>query len=401
MLFSAATLFAADEDAKTKPRHPAYQLLGHDPPPPDSPLNPNFLLSRESKILAGTLWNGSFFPERLVGLDVADADGDRLNEIVYVTPRNVYLARRAGEVLQPLAEYKAPLTLEILSVDFYDTNGDGRSEIIISAQNSADNASSFILGYSGKSLTVLAEFIPWYLRVVGPEKGKILVAQKGGSSNQSAYSGKVYYAEFVDNKLSANQILDLPFGVNLFNFNFGPLGPTKQDMIVAISPLGGHLRLYSGANKNDLVSEKNALFCGTVNKIRVKSNSSQAIMSVEYLPSRILFADIDKNGANDVIVARNSQSGLRSVPNLRSFDGGIIEAYNFANISLNPFFSSADMLSGPAVDYQLADFDNNGTRDLVVGVVISSGSGMLSDSKSIIVSYSNLYTPETPPETPK
>ena len=79
--------------------------------------------------------------------------------------------------------------------------------------------------------------------------------------------------------------------------------------------------------------------------------------------------------------------------NIRSFEGGVIEAYKFSNISLVPFFSSTNMLPGPAVDYQLADFDNNGTKDLVVAVVISAGGGMLGYSRSVIVSYSNLYSP--------
>jgi hypothetical protein len=54
------------------------------------------------------------------------------------------------------------------------------------------------------------------------------------------------------------------------------------------------------------------------------------------------------------------------------------------------------MLPGPPVDYQLADLDNNGSKDLVAAVVINPGSGMVSDARSVIVSYNNLYAPGQP-----
>ncbi|MDR0354300.1 MAG: hypothetical protein LBJ64_00970, partial [Deltaproteobacteria bacterium] len=140
-------------------------------------------------------------------------------------------------------------------------------------------------------------------------------------------------------------------------------------------------------------------YCGTVNHITLNI-SGESGRAVEYLPSRILLADIDSDGANEVIVAKNNQGGIPFMKNLRAYNGGLIEAMKFSNLSLVPFFSSANLLPGPAVDYQLADFDNNGTKDLVVAVVINPGSGMLQDGRSVIVAYSNLYATGATP-TPK
>jgi hypothetical protein len=121
---------------------------------------------------------------------------------------------------------------------------------------------------------------------------------------------------------------------------------------------------------------------------------------VEYIPTRILISDIDKDGANELIVAKNNQSGTRVFKNLRTFNSGIIEARKFVNLTLIPFFTSSNLLPGAAVDYQLADFDNNGSKDLIVGILIEPGSGMLEDARSIIFSYNNLYNVEPAAPTP-
>lgn len=386
---------AADDDkaAKPKSRHPSYELLGPNPPPTDSVLNPNFLLSQESKVLEGSLWHSNYLPELIVGLDVGDVDGDRRNEIVYATPSNVYLGRRQGDVLEQLASWKAPGTIRIISIDLYDPGRNGRAVIIVSAQGDQGNPASAILTYEGaQQLNVASAHIPWYIRAFGPTGNKVLAAQKGANSTTEAYVGSVVKADVENGKLITSQALALPFGVNLYNFNIGPVGPGNTSYIATVTFPDEHLKLFSGPSRSNQITEKKAVYCGTTNYIKFKSNLN-TVQDYEYLPSRIVMADIDNDGGNELIVARNSPSGLPFLKNLRSFEGGVIEAYKLTNISLVPFFTSTNLLPGPAVDYQLVDFDNNGTKDLVVAVVITSGGGMLADSRSVIVSYSNLYSP--------
>jgi hypothetical protein len=392
---AAVPAAAADADKPDKPktRHPSYELLGPNPPPADSILNPNFLLSQESKVLEGTLWHGNYLPELLVGLDVADVDGDRRNEIVYATQSNVYLGRRQGDQLEQLATWRAPGTVRIVSVDLYDPRQGGRALIIVSAQGDQGLPSSYILSYEGSNvLKPVASHVNWYLRTVGPVTNKMLVAQKGANNAYQAYTGKVVQATVEGGKFTAGKPVALPFGVNLYNFNVGSVGPGGSNFIATVTFPEEHLKLFSGPSRGDQVTEKNAVYCGTTNFIKFKGNF-ESVQQYEYLPSRIVMADIDNDGGNEIIVARNSRSGLPFLKNMRSFDGGVIEAYKLTNISLVPFFTSTNMLPGPAVDYTLADLDNNGTKDLVVAVVINSGSGILTDSRSVIVSYSNLYTP--------
>jgi hypothetical protein len=382
----------AQQPDQPRSRHPEYELLGPNPPPVDSILNPNFIVSQESKVLEGSLWRGSYFPERLVGLDVGDVNGDRLNELAYATTGNIYVGVRNGEALQELASWKAQPNIRIISLDLYDTDGDGTKEIIVSAQADSGAASSMVLAYDGsKTLRVIADRIPWYIRAFGPDGSKSLAVQKGANTANDAFLGNVVMATFQNGKVVTSQKVPLPFGVNLFNFNIGQLGVGGVNYIATVtSDEHLNLKLFSGPSRDAQMTEKSGGYCGTINYVKLKS-TSDSILELEYLPSRIVIADIDNDGGNELIVSRNSASGIPIFKNLRSFDGGLIEALKFTDISLVRFFSSTNLLPGPAVDYQLADFDNNGTKDLVVGVIITAGSGMLSDSRSIIVSYSNLY----------
>ncbi|MDR2406106.1 MAG: VCBS repeat-containing protein [Deltaproteobacteria bacterium] len=389
---------AQTEKPKAK-RHPSYSLRGVDEPlNPDSILNPNFVVSTESKISETSLWRSSYIPERLVGLDVGDVDNDGKNEMVYVTTRNVFVARYDGTTYTLLANFSLPANSTIISVDLFDANMDSRKEIFVSAQKvGTSEANTHVLAYTGgKTLDVLASDINYYVRVVGAVDRKILVSQKPGTNIGESYSGGVFYSSFHNGKISANSKVNLPLGVDIYNFNIGELGSERVSLTSYIRFPTEHLVLIdTGGGK---VWESHDEYGGSINRIE-RLTTGDGGKNNDYLPTRIIYADIDKDGTNELIVAKNNLGGTRLFKNLRSFNSGSIEARKFVNLSLIPFFNSANLLPGPAVDYQLADFDNNGTQDLVVAVVIEPGSGMMKDARSIIFSYNNLYTVQ-PTATP-
>ncbi|MDR1578117.1 MAG: VCBS repeat-containing protein [Deltaproteobacteria bacterium] len=387
LLIGSISSEGADPPAK---RHPAYSLLGRDKPPIDSPLNPHFVVSNEAGIKESSLWRGGYIPERLIGLDLADVDLDGKNELVYVTPHNVYLARRNGPILEQLATFKTEDNVVIVSVDLFDVDLDGRREIIVSAQYNEQNASSFILAYNGtRELQTLARNIQWYLRVTGSGGQKRLTGQRSATASNESFSGKPHYLEWNNGELKSVSIVQLPRNINLYNFNIGNLGTQNTRLIAVVKSSDEHLALFdTGGGK---VWESSDGYAGTANFIALPTSREQALQR-EYLPTRLIIDDIDADGTNEIIVAKNNQGGVPFMKNLRSFNSGVIEARKFTNLSLVPFFNSANLLPGPAVDYALADFDNNGTKDLVVAVVIEPGSGMLQDARSVIVGYIDLYS---------
>jgi hypothetical protein len=106
----------------------------------------------------------------------------------------------------------------------------------------------------------------------------------------------------------------------------------------------------------------------------------------EYLPTRLLLADIDGDGQNELIVAKNDRGGVPFMSNQRGFTSGVIQAFKYQNLSLTPVFRTRT-LPGAVVDIQLADFKNNGTQNLVAAVLTQAKSGLLSEGLSLIVAY--------------
>ena len=373
----------ADDNSQQK-RHPSYNMMGRDATQnPTSPLNPNFVEAPEARLSESGFWRSSYITESLIGLAVEDVDRDGQNEVIYASQRNIYVTRFTGGKLQHLAKYSVRPTDKIVSLDAFDVTGDGRMEIISSVQNEQKAAASIILSFNGSQLTPLAENLPWYLRVVGPSGSRFLAGQKAGTNRNTFYSGNVMRVKYDNGKITSLGQVGLPSFVNLFNFTMGRLGSGGLQMTAAIKFPSEHIFLFEDG-KNQAWESKEE-YGGTMNYLEPSSGAGENIPR-EYLPSRILLADIDGDGQNELIVAKNDRGGVAFMSKLRAFSGGAIQAFKYTNMSLTPFFRTRS-LPGPGVDYALADFNNNGTLDLVVAVVTEQKSGMMAEGRSVIIAY--------------
>ncbi|MDR0882874.1 MAG: FG-GAP-like repeat-containing protein [Candidatus Adiutrix sp.] len=381
LVFLVGSFPAGAEDQPTG-RHPKYNMIGRDAPPPTSPLNPNFVVAEESKLSESGFWRSTYITESLVGLGVGDVDGDGRNEVVYASSHNVYVTRFTEKTLQQLAVFNHPATDNIVSLDLMDLDGDGKLEIIVSSQNEAKSAASFILAFNGQELTPLAKNLPWYLRVVGGHDAQFLAGQKPATTRNEYYIGSVMRVSFNGSSITSQGPVGLPPFVNIFNFTLGRLASSNTQMTAAIKFPAEHIFLFESANRSWESKEEyggTMIYLDSPNPVPDSSRR-------EYLPSRILIADIDGDGQNELIVAKNDRGGVPFMSKQRAFTSGAIQAFKYTNMSLTPFFRTRT-LPGPGVDYTLADFNNDGTQDLVVAVVTEQKSGMLKDGRSVIVAY--------------
>jgi len=372
----------AQEGRTTSTRHPTYNMIGRDAPGAQSPLNPNFVVSEEAHLREGGFWRSSYINENLVGLAVADIDRDGRNEVVYASEKNVWVTRFGGSSLAQLAKYSLPATQRIASLDVLDVDGDGLLEIICSAQDENNAPVSFILKFDGSALNPLAQRLPWYLRVVGQGDSRFLAGQKAATSGTQVFSGSVQRVSLSGSSLSSQGGVGLPQHVNLFNFVQGRLGAGGA-MTAAIRFPSEHIFLYDNKNR---AWESREEYGGTMTYLAPQNYRDSGDRKREYLPARILIADIDGDGQNELIVAKNDRGGVPFMSNQRGFTSGVIQAFKYQNLSLTPFFRTRT-LPGAVVDLQLADFKNNGTLSLVAAVLTQPKSGMLSEGLSLIVAY--------------
>ncbi|MDL2226944.1 FG-GAP-like repeat-containing protein [Deltaproteobacteria bacterium OttesenSCG-928-M10] len=381
LMFPLAALAQEEEGNK---RHPTYTLMGRDAPAADSPLNPNFVVAEESRLSEGGFWRSPYINESLVGLVVADIDGDGQNEVIYASTKTVTVTRFGGGKLGQLAKFTVMTTEVIASVDALDLTGDGRMEIICSVQNETFNPASKIFSFTGDDLVVMADKIPWYLRVVGGPGGQFLAGQRASTDRKAVYAGKVMRMGFDGSQITSQGSVGLPSNINLFNFSLGRLGRSGIQMVAAIKFPTEHIFLFE--NGTERAWESKEEYGGTMTHLLPANASVESNRFREFLPSRLLITDIDGDGQNELIVAKNDRGGVPFMSGQRAFTSGVIQAFKYTNMSLTPFFRTRT-LPGPAVDYALADFKNNGNIELVVAVVTEQKSGALKEGRSVIVSY--------------
>jgi len=372
----------AEEGRAASSRHPTYNMIGRDAPGVNSPLNPNFVVSEEAHLREGGFWRSSYINENLVGLTVADIDRDGRNEVVYASEKNVWVTRFEGATLAQLAKYSIPASQRIVSVDVFDVDGDGNLEIICSAQNENNAPISFILKFDGSTLTPLAQRLPWYLRVIGSDNGRFLAGQKAAANGIQVYSGSVQRVSFSGSGINSQGGVGLPQHINLFNFVQGRLGSGGM-MTAAIRFPSEHIFLYENKNR---AWESREEYGGTMTYLAPQNYRESGDRRREFLPARLLIADIDGDGQNELIAAKNDRGGVPFMSNQRAFTSGVIQVFKYQNLSLTPIFRTRT-LPGAVVDFQLADLKNNGTQSLVAAVLTQPRSGMMSEGLSLIVAY--------------
>ena|GEM_PF-1607528 len=397
LVLSVPADLRAEEGQSPASRHPTYNLIGRDAPSAASPLNPNFVVSEEAHMREGGFWRSSYINENLVGLAVADIDGDGRNEVVYASDKNVYVTRFGGSTLTQLAKYSVPASQRIVSVDVFDVNGDGRLEIICSAQDENNAPVSFILKFDGSALIPLAQKLPWYLRVAGQGGDRFLAGQKAAASGGQVYTGSVQRVSFKGSGIVSQGSVGLPEHVNLFNFVLGRLGSGGAQLAAAVRFPSEHIFLFENKKR---IWESREEYAGTMTYLAPQNHRDASDRKREFLPARLIIADIDGDGHNELIVAKNDRGGVPFMSNQRGFTSGVIQAFKYQNLSLTPFFRTRT-LPGAVVDIQLADFNNNGTLDLVAAVVTQSKSGMWSEGLSLIVAYEVSGPAATPADRTK
>lgn len=388
---------ALAQDGDGAKRHPNYTLIGRDAAQQsaESPLNPNFVPSAESKLSESGFWRGSYLPARLVGLVVADIDRDGRNEVVYATIKGLYAGRVEGQKLTQLAAYECGVGERLASADVLDADNDGQPEIF-ACMESEKARGTLVFHYAQGALAQVGDGPqPWFLRAVsGPGGARLLAGQKVAASGEAVFTGKVMTMSFDGQGVKSQGQMGAPKGANAFNFAFGRLGNQNAMMGALLKWPSEHLFLFEGANQ---AWESREEYGGTMTSLTPASANKNSGGNIKplFLPSRLLVADIDRDGQNELIVAKNDRSGIPFMSNMRAFSGGTIEAFKYTNLSLTPFFRTR-ALPGPAVDYALADFNNNGTLDLVAAVVMEQESGMLQDGRSVIVAYEIAPAPAAP-----
>lgn len=331
----------------------------------------------------GEVWRSRNLNMEIIGLALGDVDGDGQTEMVFVDESEVHLYRLVQERFVRLGAFESRRIAKIVAVDVADIDGNGRAEIFVTAVN-RDNQFpiSFVLEWTDGGLKPIVTEVSSYFRVIHvPGGGAMLVGQgKGGKKpfisgvEEMTWNGGTYAP-------AAPQAL--PSWINVFAFSYGDVTGNGNTDTMAFTDLY-YLRLLDSEGQKEWESPEE--FGGSGVYLKYPADAARIGEYIEedkyYLPQRILIADVDGDGVNEVIVSRNRDAAKGLFERLRLFKGGHIECLSWDKMGLYPEWRTRE-ISGHLSDYSIGDVDNDGRQELVYTVIRQIGS-LITDSRSFV-----------------
>ncbi len=278
---------------------------------------------------------------------VGDINNDTEDNIVIVTERHVIIYAVAGRKLVEIAKTGLPPKMRVHAVNLADTNGDGKNDLYLSGTSGLD-VSSFIMSWdSATGFRTKAQHIPWYLRpVFVPEKGWIISGQRRGINKADFIAPGVYQLTFDEGgKVIKGDQIALPKSVNLFDFTYADLDGDGSFELAAIDP-NEKLKIFNHVNQLMWVSTQKfggskvvlGPSVGGATDERSKSGfttNDDWDRQPVHVPGRILTADIDLDGKQEIVVGQMKSSGFGFFKRLRPYSGGSVVGLSWDGASMS------------------------------------------------------------------
>jgi hypothetical protein len=225
-------------------------------------------------------------------------------------------------------------------------------------------ASSSILSWNKQAgVQPLLEDIEWFVRPVKmPGEGLILAGQRANRNPGLGYVGinisrmKVYSGF---SGIREEYVLPLPAKLRLFDFEWADIDGDGSMETLAIDRRQ-KLLVYDSQNSLIWVSSEDyggsRNFIGpspsTVDLMQKQniSEEAEADRETSYVPTRILVADINDDGRQDVIVGKNKLVSTKWLSNTREYNGGSVSCLTWRDSGLRELWRTNN-ISGYIADY--------------------------------------------------
>jgi len=321
------------------------------------------------------------FQTHLKGVSVGDIDGDGANEMVFIDKNRIYVYRFENSRFVKITEFQKDRHNHFLSVDVADINGNGKAEIFITNNAKlSERPRSFILEHTEDGFILLAEDTKWYYRVLSESaKGPTLLGQQQLAGATSLDSVQVL--AFQNGKYVSIDSLTPPKNLTLYemavvsNLQEGGqlfVGYVRNHEIAALSA-GGETLWRSGE-----------AFDGSLNYFETTNRQSIG-KERHYIPQRILPADTDNDGNQEVIVVKNINSSPAFLTKNKKYKRGTISCLEWDDAyALQTKWKTIEE-QGYISDVALADATNDGKADLVFSVVSDVKANIKKSSSYLVI----------------
>jgi len=386
-------MFAGQVNEKVFGRKIYTYSYGYQQPAPekapqdDRRKHPESIFMKDGSISDVAIWKSRRFKMTMRGISVGDVDGDKQNEVVFISKNTVYVYRYTEGTVAKVKEFNGKDRESFLSVDVADINRNGKAEIFItSIQTTNQNLDSFVLEWNGSKFVKIVDNQRRFYRVVKiPKQEPVLLSQE-------LFGDKVYRRNIEEMTWQGSQYT--PVGekqykspINVLGIAFTSFAADGSEMAIAFTQ-DDHVRMFNNTDgrevwKSDEKYGGNSLFLEFRDESDSKIGDTFVKISI-YLPQRIQIVDIDNDGKNEVLVPKNKDIAGRFLRSLRIYDRGHIEGFEWSELGLTPKWKTRQ-LPGYISDWIVADFDNDGQDEIVCSVVKSSAPVIGTERSNIIM----------------
>lgn len=316
---------------------------------------------------------------QITGVTAGDVNGDGVPEVICIDSMTVMVFQLVQGQLRKFTEINAGNGN--VGVDTADLNKNGFEEIFVTHFDDMDGrVYSYVLEWDGQALKRVAEGLRWYFRSVDlSDRGRVLVGQRQGFD--ALFSAGVYEMAYQAGTYEGVGKLNLPRKQNLFGFAQGAVTAAGESNLVGFST-DGYLRVSSTQGREEWSSV--ASFGSTANALISKSKEDPNEKDFFYLPSRIHLVDLDGDGQQEIVTARN-EDAAGAFKRMRLFKNGRLEVLKWDQLGLKPAWQS-DVLSKFIGDFTLVDLDGDHQPELVAAIV-QKGKNMLNRGSSYLAVF--------------
>lgn len=368
-------------------------------------INPDFITGA-GPMDRRNFWMSDKRPTEYRGMDIGDVNGDGLNETVLIDGNSIYIYQKKGDVFTLLQTIKGNRADNYISLDVADINQNGVCQIFVT-NLLRDTVDAFVLEHRNGKYVKIADGLRWFLRVITTSAGTpMLLGQVKGI--EKPFDSEIYELTWAGGRYREGKKQKVPRGLSIYGLTIDNLSAAGTDKIIALNQ-DDYLCIYEPTEKalwqlqtlggsDALIWKSEDNFGGSNLYVEnVEQSGIESYQKNTFINLRILTYDLDKDGKREVVIVKNLSSAARLFQNVKLFTGA--EVYNLGWDGLGLLENwRTRKINGYVADYQFKDIDNDGEKEIVLALVLSTGPTLT--GRSVVVAY-KMHLQEQPAEPAK
>jgi hypothetical protein len=323
---------------------------------------------------------------------VCDATGDGRNEIFILEEYTLHAYRIEDGKLKHLAERSFSRKAEMINVRAIDLDRDGASELVVSSyRDEAPLSHIFRFAADGSGFTPVAEDVRMFLNVIRmpPNFTPTLVGQPKGS-HRLMESKDIYEVLVTGGDVIKSRKVAVPEFSNVYNLAYLPEGETYK--IIRLDKTG-HIGVFSSDLKPEYVSQEtynsSAIPLELPNEVVPGMGTKRDAMEQQYyyVPLAALPTNLMTGGTKyELLMNKDISVAAQVFKRFRTFTQGEIHGLFWDGTGMNLSWKTR-RIKGTVVDFDIADYNNDGQLDLLVLVNTYPGAVQLEYRKTVLFAY--------------